>query len=174
MREYDPIEALTFLTDRTELPNVAVICKKMLEFPDDPWVRRSAVLAYDLYRHGFGYDILLSVILLHQVSVNSVIDLYEIDIDVEIRIAVTRLMEQAIYGHGSLDAKYIRQNHLACLAYIADKYAVMELDRPEQGHAWKKSYVPNLKNSVREMADYLNLWLPEYRALVGYMTKKIS
>ena len=35
MREYDPIEALTFLTDRTELPNVAVICKKMLEFPDD-------------------------------------------------------------------------------------------------------------------------------------------
>lgn len=174
MREYDPMKALTFLADQTRMPNVAAVGKKMLEFPDDTWVRRSAVLAYDLNAHGFGYDVLLSVILLHQVSVNGVIDPYEIDIDIEIRIAVTRLMEQAIYGYGSLDAKYIRQNHLACLAYIADKYAVMELDRPEQGHAWKKSYVPNLKNSVQEMADYLNPWLPEYRALVGYMTKKIS
>lgn len=174
MREYDPIEALTLLANQTQMPNVAAICKKMLEFPDNPWVRRSAVLAYDLYRHGFGYDILLSVILLHQVSVNTVVDPCKIDIDIEIRIAVTRLMEQSAYGNGSLDAKYIRQDHLACLAYVADKYAVMELDRPEQGHAWKKSYVPNLKNSVQEMANYLNPWLPEYRALVGYMTKKIS
>lgn len=174
MQQYNVASALTFLANQTEMPNVAAIGKKMLAFHDNPWVERSVTLAYDLYQHGFRHDILLSVILLHQVSVNSVFDPGKLKVDTEIQIAVTRLLEQDIYGTGSLDTKYIKQNHLACIAYIADKYAVMELDQTEYGHAWRKSYIPNLKNSVQEMAKYLNAWLPEYKAMVEYMVNTIN